>query len=471
MGNALFIATSLAVIVGLGQRRLRGRDRAVRDGAGRGHRGRPAAGRHAGRGQLAGPVLRGLGPDGHRADRHRGAGRAYAEARPPHRPVRAAARPAPPRPADHVADRALLQLGLLHRPGVRAVPDEPEPDQARPGLHRLGHPGGPVRRVRRAAPAGKPGHRQDHVPQPGRVRRDRAGHRHLDDRPRGADPGRDRVRDLHRGQQHDHHPGRDDRLPGGEAGRLGGVQLRQVHRRRPGPLRGPAGHRGQHPLPVLHRRRGHPARHRRPVHRAPPAQRGRAGPGRAGPGGRCGAGQYGARPGTGAGGRAAGTTDRSAQSIVAAVDGSPIAALVTEAAARLAAADGRAVHVVHVQEDVTAGDAGADGEDLAAARAAVRRQLDLLAAHHVPAEGQILLHAPDHGTAGRMIAEYAAAIGAGTIVIGASSHGGLPALMDASASRELGRHANSNILIVNPDAPGTLIAADEWSELEASRPR
>jgi nucleotide-binding universal stress UspA family protein len=167
----------------------------------------------------------------------------------------------------------------------------------------------------------------------------------------------------------------------------------------------------------------------------------------------------------------AGTTDRSAESIVAAVDGSPMAALVTEAAARLAAADGRAVHVVHVQEDATAGDTGTDGEDMDAARAAVRRQLDLLAAHHVPAEGQILLHATDHGTAGRMIAQYAAAIGAGTIVIGASSHGGLPALMDASASRELGRHTASNILIVDPDAPETLIAADEWSELEASRPR
>jgi ACDE family multidrug resistance protein len=167
----------------------------------------------------------------------------------------------------------------------------------------------------------------------------------------------------------------------------------------------------------------------------------------------------------------AGATDRSAESIVAAVDGSPMAALVTEAAARLAAADGRAVHVVHVQEDATAGDAGTDGEDMDAARAAVRRQLDLLAAHHVPAEGQILLHATDHGTAGRMIAQYAAAIGAGTIVIGASSHGGLPALMDASASRELGRHTASNILIVDPDAPETLIAADEWSELEASRPR
>jgi nucleotide-binding universal stress UspA family protein len=85
----------------------------------------------------------------------------------------------------------------------------------------------------------------------------------------------------------------------------------------------------------------------------------------------------------------------------------------------------------------------------------VRNHLDRLAAHHVPAEGHILLHAADHGAAGRMIAEYANTIGAGTIVVGAPTHGGLPALMDASASRELWRHARSSILVVNPDAPGT----------------
>ena len=49
-------------------------------------------------------------------------------------------------------------------------------------------------------------------------------HRDLDDGPRGADPGRDHLRHLHRGEQHDHYPGGDDRLPGGEAGRFGGLR-------------------------------------------------------------------------------------------------------------------------------------------------------------------------------------------------------------------------------------------------------
>jgi nucleotide-binding universal stress UspA family protein len=163
-----------------------------------------------------------------------------------------------------------------------------------------------------------------------------------------------------------------------------------------------------------------------------------------------------------------GTVPNGADVILAAVDNSPMAPLVTEAAARLAAADGRAVYVVHAQEDVTATDTAVDGENLEDARVLVRNQLDLLAAHRVPAQGEVLRHAPGHGVAGRMVAEYASTIGAGTIVIGAPSHGGLPALMDDSASQELWRHARSNILIVNPDAPGTLTTLDGGNEL-ASR--
>ncbi len=145
-----------------------------------------------------------------------------------------------------------------------------------------------------------------------------------------------------------------------------------------------------------------------------------------------------------------------ARVILAAIDSSPVATVVTQAAGRLAARGAGVVHLVHTQEDVTAGDAGTDGESREAARAVVRDQLDQLAARHVPAEGHVLLHALDHGTAGRMVADYANSIGASTVVIGASTHGGLPALMDDSASRELWRHTRSNILIVNADAPGVV---------------
>jgi MFS transporter, ACDE family, multidrug resistance protein len=151
-----------------------------------------------------------------------------------------------------------------------------------------------------------------------------------------------------------------------------------------------------------------------------------------------------------------------ARVILAAVDASPVAELVTEAAGVLAADHGGVVHVVHTQEEATAGDVAIDGESLDAARAVVRNYLDQLAVHHVPAEGHILLHAADHGAAGRMVAEYANTVGASTIVVGAATHRGLPALMDDSASRELSRLSRSDIMIVSPDAPGRLIAADGY---------
>ena len=151
-----------------------------------------------------------------------------------------------------------------------------------------------------------------------------------------------------------------------------------------------------------------------------------------------------------------------ARVILAAVDASPVAALVTEAAGVLATDHGGVVHVVHTQEEATASDVAIDGESLDAARAVVRRHLDQLAARHVPAEGHILLHAADHGAAGRMVAEYANTVGASTIVVGASTHGGLPALMDDSATHELSRLARSDIMIVSPEAPGRLTAADGY---------
>jgi MFS transporter, ACDE family, multidrug resistance protein len=139
--------------------------------------------------------------------------------------------------------------------------------------------------------------------------------------------------------------------------------------------------------------------------------------------------------------------------ILAAVDDSPVASLVTEAAARIAAQDGLAVHVVHATEAAVAGDGGVDGEDLTAASALVRRQLDQLAAHRVAAQGQLLLHAADHGAAGRMVAKYASDVRAATIVIGTPRHGALAAGLDASVSHELLRAAHSNVLMVNPNAP------------------
>ena len=150
---------------------------------------------------------------------------------------------------------------------------------------------------------------------------------------------------------------------------------------------------------------------------------------------------------------AAAPAGKAAAVMLVAIDGSSNADLVTDAAARLAADDDQVIHLVHVQESPVVGDGGIEGEALEAARAVVRDHLDRLAASGVPAEGHVLLHATDHGTAGRLIAEYANEAGATTILIGAPTNHGLSALMDESASAELRRHAKAKVLVIDPDTP------------------
>jgi MFS family permease len=136
--------------------------------------------------------------------------------------------------------------------------------------------------------------------------------------------------------------------------------------------------------------------------------------------------------------------------IVAAVDDSPVAQRVTDAAARLAAIHGRAVHVLHAQEQASTTESSASGEALETAEALVRAHLSRLAAAGVPAVGHVLLNANDHGAVGRLIGKHAGDIHARAVVIGAPTHGGLPALMDASAGRELWRTVPCDVVIVNP---------------------
>jgi MFS family permease len=138
--------------------------------------------------------------------------------------------------------------------------------------------------------------------------------------------------------------------------------------------------------------------------------------------------------------------------IIAAVDDSPVAERVTDAAARLAAIRGRAVHVLHAQEQASTAETAASGEAAATAESLVRAHLARLAAAGVPAVGHVLLNAGDHGAVGRLIGTHADDLHARAVVIGAPTHGGLPALMDASASRELWRTVHCDVVIVNPAA-------------------
>ncbi|MGP5196937.1 MFS transporter [Arthrobacter rhombi] len=142
--------------------------------------------------------------------------------------------------------------------------------------------------------------------------------------------------------------------------------------------------------------------------------------------------------------------------VVAAIDSTEAADRIVDKALRVAAAAKLRVDVVHVLESVIVSDVAVDGEDLATASAAVRTQLDRLAAAGVGAAGFVLGtkqgHPENHAGAGRAVAEYANRIQARSLVIGAPTHGGLSALMDASASQEIWRSARTDVTIVNPQA-------------------
>ncbi|WP_417215439.1 MFS transporter [Arthrobacter sp.] len=142
--------------------------------------------------------------------------------------------------------------------------------------------------------------------------------------------------------------------------------------------------------------------------------------------------------------------------VVAAIDSTGTADRVVDKALRVASAQQLKVHVVHALEDIVAGDTAVDGEDAAAAAATVSIQLDRLAAAGIPSAGFVLLtgpgHPADHAGAGHAVASYANRLNARSLIIGAPTHGGLSALMDASASQEIWRTAHTDVSIVSADA-------------------
>jgi len=138
--------------------------------------------------------------------------------------------------------------------------------------------------------------------------------------------------------------------------------------------------------------------------------------------------------------------------IVAAVDGGPLGTRVTDAAVRIARLLGCPVEIVHVIETDVVETQAADletGED--ATRAVAAAVADLRAAG-VTGHGHLLRVVGAHGDVGRRIADFAAAHGARMIVIGLPAGGGLDSLFDADLTSQLLHHARCAVHVIAPDA-------------------
>jgi MFS family permease/nucleotide-binding universal stress UspA family protein len=139
-----------------------------------------------------------------------------------------------------------------------------------------------------------------------------------------------------------------------------------------------------------------------------------------------------------------------ARPILIAVDGAPTANDVCAAGAELAVALGAPVDILHVAETDVAVEDAVDAESPDAASAAVTEHVEQLAALGVTAAGHLLRVVGDHGDVGRRIATFAEHRRARMVVVGAPRHGGFAGLLDASASAQLVRHAPCDVHVVGP---------------------
>ncbi|MFJ4517944.1 MFS transporter [Streptomyces sp. NPDC088816] len=154
--------------------------------------------------------------------------------------------------------------------------------------------------------------------------------------------------------------------------------------------------------------------------------------------------------------------------VVVAVGAHEGAAVIVDAAARLARESGSPLEVVHVQQTAVVEEQTADAEDLEQARATVTAHLDRLAAHGVVARGQILGSVGDHAAAGRALARHAAEVGARAVAVGRSPRGPLAQFADGSLTAALTHAATCTVVLVDPGSEPRPLTAATLSELRGA---
>ncbi len=137
--------------------------------------------------------------------------------------------------------------------------------------------------------------------------------------------------------------------------------------------------------------------------------------------------------------------------VLLAIDGSPRSAAVTSRAAAVAANRGVGVEVMHVRETDVVDTEAIELEPAEQAERVVHERLAQLAELGVPAGRYLASSTGDHADVGRLIARRARDIRAGLIVVGApAGRGALLAAADALATAQLASEAPCDLLVVQP---------------------
>ncbi|PZG10123.1 MFS transporter [Nonomuraea aridisoli] len=155
--------------------------------------------------------------------------------------------------------------------------------------------------------------------------------------------------------------------------------------------------------------------------------------------------------------------------LVVAVGAHDNAASIVDTAARYAEESGSVLDVVHVSETAVVEEQAVETETHDQARAAVTAHLDRLAARGVAATGHVLASVGDHAAAGRALARHAAETGARTVAVGRSPRGPLLQFADGSFTTALTHAATCTVILVEPDDDPRPLTAATLTELRGDR--
>ncbi|MGI5439644.1 MFS transporter [Streptomyces shenzhenensis] len=151
--------------------------------------------------------------------------------------------------------------------------------------------------------------------------------------------------------------------------------------------------------------------------------------------------------------------------VIVAVGGHDGAAATVDTAARFAQDTGSPLEIVHVQQTAVVEEQAVDTETADQARVAVTAHLDRLAALDIPVTGQILSSVGDHAAAGRVLARHAAEVGARAIAVGRSPRGPLAQFADGSLTTALTHAADCTVVLVDPEHTPRPLTSATLSEL------
>jgi MFS family permease len=154
--------------------------------------------------------------------------------------------------------------------------------------------------------------------------------------------------------------------------------------------------------------------------------------------------------------------------VVVAVGATADAGEIVEAAAAIARDLGAPLEVVRVRETVVIEELAVDPEDEDDARAAIADLLEHLTAHGIAATGQILRSVGDHAAAGRVLAQHADEVQARTVAVGRSPRGPASQFAEGSFTSALTHATTRTVVLVSPGATPHELTADVLPSLRGA---